>query len=28
LLDSDCSDAGEPPGGCGGYDGEVVEVAA
>jgi hypothetical protein len=28
LLDSDCPDAGEPPGGSGGYDGEVVEVAA
>jgi hypothetical protein len=28
LLESDCPEVGEPPSGSGGFDGEVVEVAA
>jgi site-specific DNA recombinase len=28
LLESDCPEIGEPPSGSGGFDGEVVEVAA
>jgi hypothetical protein len=28
LLESDCPEVGDPPSGSGGYDGEVVEVAA
>lgn len=28
LLESDCPEVGEPASGSGGFDGEVVEVAA
>jgi hypothetical protein len=28
LLESDCPEVGDPPSGSGGFDGEVVEVAA